>query len=307
MNDTQIESLLRKAPKSAAPVGLKQQLFTDIRLPRPQQGALPKAIDVAPFWRRWFPALSLGLLFLGCFIVLGVQTSQLLRLRRENEGLRASTANLEQLRQDNAELEKLRSASLEAERLRKDNDELLKLKLEAAELRNRAQELTLLRAENQRLQAERAAMLAQAGAPPEDDPFAKAKEKAFATRCINNLKQIGLAARMWANEHKTSVLPTDWLAIKNELPTPKMLTCPADTGRMPVSSWDQFDGSSVSYELPSAMPDGREPHTVYARCTVHGSIGMTDGSAIMKMNPAQLEQVDGNLKLRINATKGPKP
>src|SRR5882672_52718 len=151
MNDPQIESLLRKAPGPSAPAGLKLQLLADIRLPQSQVGV----VDAAPFWRRWFPAFAVGLLFLGCLIVLGVQTSQLLDLRRESTALQAATANLEELRQNNAELRQLRAASQEAERMRKDSEELLRLKAEVAELRDRAGESSALRAENQRLQAER--------------------------------------------------------------------------------------------------------------------------------------------------------
>jgi hypothetical protein len=303
MNDAQIESLLCKAPRPPAPAGLKQQLLVDIRLSQSEVSRFG-VVDAAPFWRRWFPAFAVGLLFLGCLIVLGVQTSQLLDLRRENAALQAATTNLEELRQDNDELQRLRTSSQQAERLRKDNEELLKLRAEIAELRDRARELSTLRAENQRLQGERAAATAKAGIAPEEDPFAKQKEKALSTACINNLKQIGLAARMWANSHNTNALPTDWLAMKNELNTPKVLTCPADTGRTPAISWDQFDGSSVSYELPSMAPDERDPYTVYSRCRIHGHIGLTDGSAHSGVKSDRFQQVDGNLKLRRNATIG---
>jgi hypothetical protein len=303
MSDTQIESLLRKAPRPPAPARLKQHLLTGIRLPR-AQGISPEIVNGAPFWRRWFPAFAVGLLFLGCLIVLGVQTSQLLDLRRENTTLQAATADLEQLRQDNAELQQLRSASQEAERVRQNSEELLKLRAEVAELRDLAGELSALRAENQRLRAERAALAAKAGIAPEEDPFAKQKEKALSVQCISNLKQIGLAARMWRNDHNTNTLPTDWLAMKNELGTPKVLTCPADTGRTRATSWDQFDGTSVSYELPSATPDERDPYTVYSRCPVHGHIGLSDGSAHSGVKSDRFQQVDGNLKLRNNAIIG---
>lgn len=299
MNDAQIESLLRKAPRPSGPPGLKQQLVADIRLP---QSHVSPVVDTAPFWRRWFPAFAVGLLFLGCLIVLGVQTSQLLDLRRENTALQAATANVEELRQDNAELQRLRTSSQQAERLRKDNEELLKLKAEVADLRDRAGELSALRVENLRLQAERAATAAKAGIAAEEDPFAKQREKALSTACINNLKQIGLAARMWANEHQTNALPTDWLAMKNELNTPKILTCPADTNRTRAISWDQFDTASVSYELPSIAPDERDPYTVYSRCPIHGHIGLSDGSAHSGVKSDRFQQVDGNLKLRNNAT-----
>jgi hypothetical protein len=303
MNDAQIESFLRKAPRPPAPAGLKPQLLADIRLPQSQVSSAG-VVGATPFWRRWFPAFAVGLLFLGCLIVLGVQTSQLLDLRRENATLQAATANLEELRQDNAELQRLRTASQQAERVRKDSEELLKLKGEVAELRDRAAELSALRAENQRLQAERAAAAAKAGIAAEEDPFAKQREKALSTACINNLKQIGLAARLWANDHKTNALPTDWLAMKNELNTPKILTCPADTNRTRATSWDQFDTSSVSYELPSIAPDERDPYTVYSRCPIHGHIGLSDGSAHSGVKSDRFQQVDGNLKLRNNATIG---
>ena len=194
MNDTKIESLLRQAPCPPAPAGLNQQLLADIRLPRAQQSASLGTAVAALFWRRWVPSLSFGLFFLGCLIVLGMQTSQLLNLRRENKSLRAVTAGLEQLREENAELEKLRAASQEAERRRKASEELLKLKVEVDELRGRAQELPALRAENQRLQAERVAAVAKAGITPEADPLAEQMAKAERVQCVNNLKQICLAA-----------------------------------------------------------------------------------------------------------------
>ncbi len=303
MNDAQIESLLRKAPRPSAPAGLKQQLLADIHLPQSQVSPVG-FVDAAPFWRRWFPAFAIGLLFLGCLIVLGVQTSQLLDLRRENAALAAATANLEELRQDNAELQRLRTSSQQAERFHKNNDELMKLKAEVAQLRDRARELSKLRADNQRLQVEHAAAAAKAGIAPEEDPFRKQKEKAMSTACINNLKQIGLAARMWANDHHTNALPIDWLVMKKLLNTPRILTCPADTGRTSATSWDQFDGTSVSYELPSMAPDERDPYTVYSRCRIHGHIGLTDGSAHSGVKSDRFQQVDGNLKLRSNATIG---
>jgi hypothetical protein len=303
MNDAQIESILRKAPRPPAPAGLKQQLLADVRLPQSQVSSA-EVVGATSYWRRWFPAFAVGLLFLGCLIVLGVQTSQLLDLRRQNATLQAATANLEELRQDNAELQRLRTSSRQAEQLRKDSEELVKLKAEVADLRDRAGELSALRAENQRLQAERAAAAAKAGIAPEEDPFAKQKEKAMSTACINNLKQIGLAARMWANSHNTNALPTDWLAMKKLLNTPKVLTCPADTGRTPAVSWDQFDGSSVSYELPSLTPDELDPSIVYSRCPVHGHFGLSDGSAYSGVKSDRLYQMDGNLRLRSNATIG---
>lgn len=306
MNDAHIESLLRQAPKPPTPPELKQRLISDIRLshlsPTSDEAAKP-----ATFWLRWTPALSFGILFLGCLIVLGIQTSQLLELRRENESLRATTSELEPLRQDAVELEQLRAAQREMEKRGKEGEELQRLTAETEELRSQISELPSLRAENQRLRAEYDALASQAGVPPANDPFAKTKEKANVTQCVNNLKQIGLAARMWANDHNTNGLPLEWLTMKKMLPTPKVLTCPGDTVRTPAISWDQFDGSSVSYELPSATPDEREPYIVYSRCPIHGSIGLCDGSVMSKFDPSRLQRVDSNLKFQNNATTRPRP
>ena len=306
MNDAHIESLLRQAPKPPPPSGLKQRLLSDIRLShlRPASDEVAKP---AAFWLRWTPALPLGIFFLGCLIVLGIQTSQMLELQRENESLRAATSEREPLRQDAVELERLRTVQREMEKRGKQGEELLKLKAEVEVLRGQIGELPALQAENRRLQAERAALSPEATASPVDDPFAQMKEKADSTKCINNLKQIGLAARMWANDHKTNALPLEWLMMKKELSTPKVLTCPADTARKPAITWEQFDGSSVSYEFPSATPDERDPYVVYSRCPIHGCVGLSDGSVQSKLDPSRLQRVDGNLKLQNNATKGTRP
>ena len=46
--------------------------------------------------------------------------------------------------------------------------------------------------------------------------LAKAKDKAQRINCVNNLRQIGLAARMYANDHE-EVFPKDFLAMQQEL------------------------------------------------------------------------------------------
>ncbi len=91
MTESEIENLLRKAPRPAAPPGLKDQLAADITLPRAVRLQQPEQSSAARLWRRWFPALSFGVLLLGCLIVLGVQRNQLLELRRESASRRAGS------------------------------------------------------------------------------------------------------------------------------------------------------------------------------------------------------------------------
>ena len=299
MNTSQLEALLRRPPCPAPPGGLLAQLLADtssvmhrgVRLDQTRQG---------PFWRRWIPALTFGLLFLGCLVVLGLQTSELLDLRRQNEQLLSATASPEDLGRENAQSREpdLAGTAGQSEAQRQ---ELQKFRAEAKRLRPLAQQLQVLRAENARLRAE-AAGVAAGGAALDNDPFAMQAERANAIRCVSNIKQLGLAARMWANDHGTTLLPLDFLQMRNELSTPKILTCPSDSARSPATSWENFDGSSVSYELPSATPDERDPYIVYSRCRVHGHVGLCDGSAIEGRNLAVKPVLqDGNLKFLKNA------
>jgi len=82
--------------------------------------------------------------------------------------------------------------------------------------------------------------------------------------CASNLKSVGLAFRMWANDYQErfpwQVSTNDggtreligedvtphFRAIDKELSTPKVLTCNSDS-RTRVASWDQFNASSLSY------------------------------------------------------------
>jgi hypothetical protein len=216
-------------------------------------------------------------------------------LRRENEKLRAATLAREHT--ENAASGPSRATSGEAEQIRKENEELATLREEVARLRASAQDLSALRSENQRLQSERRAAAAKAGAVPEEDPLAAAQNKTQSVHCINNIKQIGLAARIWANAHNTDLLPADFVTMKNELPSPRMLTCSGDPARKPAMSWDEFDGTSVTYEMLSPGGSEREPTTVYIRCPIHGHIGLTDGSAHMNRPNLRFITEDGKVKL----------
>lgn len=87
--------------------------------------------------------------------------------------------------------------------------------------------------------------------------LAKAKAKAQRITCVSNLKQIGLAFRMWANDHNgsfpyqvpgpvgppanvnndgtsstTYTVRDHFRAISNEVNTPKVLACGSDPDRM---------------------------------------------------------------------------
>ena len=269
MNDEQIERLLHKALRPPAPLGLSERLQADIALPRRSESGPVDRIEMAPFIRRWFPAISFAAIFLSCILAIGVQTLQIGELKRDSETLRASAQNLEQLRLENAEYQKLLAAQQELERLRKDFVELQQLRAEVTQLRAQTEAMEELRAENQHLQA---AGRRAAQATADDDFFARTEDpsaQAQSIKCINNLKQIGLAARIWANDN-SGVYPPNFLSMSNELSTLKILFCPADKARKPANI--------VSYEFLNPNGSETNPYVLLTRCPVHGHVGLSDGS-----------------------------
>lgn len=95
--------------------------------------------------------------------------------------------------------------------------------------------------------------------------LAKAKGRAQRINCVNNLKQVGLAFRTWALDHEDAnpmAVSTnkggslEWReggnaylhfrALSNELSTPKILACPADT-RTAVSDFNSLRNQHLSY------------------------------------------------------------
>ncbi len=99
--------------------------------------------------------------------------------------------------------------------------------------------------------------------------LAATKHKQSTIDCINNLKQIGLASRIWEGDNgdkypmqlvvtnnATMKLISDgnayilWQTMSNELSTPKLLACPADKQRTAAASFNQnFSDANISYFL----------------------------------------------------------
>jgi prepilin-type N-terminal cleavage/methylation domain-containing protein len=94
--------------------------------------------------------------------------------------------------------------------------------------------------------------------------LARAKAKAKRTVCINNLRQIGIGLRLWANDNEGKfpwAVPVDeggskdapeWVdhfrSCSNELATPKILVCPADKAKTVLDNWSFLAGQdNVSY------------------------------------------------------------
>jgi prepilin-type N-terminal cleavage/methylation domain-containing protein len=88
--------------------------------------------------------------------------------------------------------------------------------------------------------------------------LSRAKVKAVTTQCINNNKQMALSFTMWGDDNNDGKYPwnpgkgqiggldpkqlrTNWIVIRSYLRNPRTLTCPADTKRVPLKSWDDFN------------------------------------------------------------------
>lgn len=84
--------------------------------------------------------------------------------------------------------------------------------------------------------------------------------------CVNKLKQVGLAMRIYANDHEdkfpwqvsasqggsmefigTGEVFRHFLAASNEIVTPKVLWCVADNQRSTALSWTNFSNTNLSY------------------------------------------------------------
>jgi hypothetical protein len=96
--------------------------------------------------------------------------------------------------------------------------------------------------------------------------------------CVSNLKQLGLAARVYATDHG-DVFPSAVGVMSNEVSVTKVLVCPSDPGHSPAPSWGEFDPAAhMSYEYSGASAREDYPQTVLFRCPIHGHVALADGS-----------------------------
>lgn len=171
------------------------------------------------------------------------------------------------------------SASVARER-----GELIRLRGEAAGRRTGTNELAALQQEVERLRARVAARAAQ-GAPadPAADEsraaaLAVARERARSILCINHLKQVGLAARVWATDRASGRLPASWEEMQAELGSPRILFCPSQTDVETPADWSAFDPATATYRMLNAGASDGDPETPYVECPVHGHRVLADGS-----------------------------
>lgn len=114
--------------------------------------------------------------------------------------------------------------------------------------------------------------------------LARAKQRAQTISCVNNLKQVALAARIYAKDHNET-LPTDFASMKNELGSPRILICPGDNGKTPPKGWDGFKFEDASYVILEPGAKTSDGQKAYARCPIHGNVALVDGSVQQRPRP----------------------
>jgi hypothetical protein len=310
--EQQIERVLRAAPRPAPPAGLKERIIAEVRLPAAQTPTRP--LTPASWLRRWWPVLVPASFSLACAVALTMQLMEIHDLKQAIQDLsRDAAPKSGGLLVPTVQTNDAASATDSTVRAQQ---EVARLKALAGQLAAEVAQLEQMRAENAKLRTQLAAPPAGLLTPEETEALAWARERAEAIACINNLKELGLAVRVWATQNG-DMSPPDILSMTNELNTPKILLCPSDRTREAAKDFASYTQANCSYEylVPSAPNWDIDPLCVLFRCPIHGHAGLCDGSVlrgIAKEQPERLVKRGGKLYLvdplgPSNAAPAPQP
>jgi prepilin-type N-terminal cleavage/methylation domain-containing protein len=162
--------------------------------------------------------------------------------------------------------------------------------------------------------------------------LAKAKARAQRINCVSNLKQVGLAYRMWSNDQgdkfpwlvpttlggsQNGTLTDHYRAISNELSSPKVLACTADGVKSKASTWyvtatpgvaiENFNVSganniNLSYSLGTDADESR-PQTILTadrNITKNGRAEVTPNTAMVFTGPAPNNEAGWDITIHRN-------
>ena len=301
LTESQIEDLLRHAPRPSVPAGLKDKLTDQIQLPTKAAVAANVGSSLRPpgWWQRWWPALVPGAASLAFAVVIAVQQNEIATLKQTIRDLNATISiatNTAPAAVDPT------PASSPVTHKETEAEEMARLGQRVAELTSEIGRLESVQKDNESLRTQ---LATPAGLSQEElDALAAAKERAQSIVCVNNLKQTALAVIMYANDNN-GVNPPDFLLVSNYLNTPKILFCPGNTNHPPVKTWAEFAATSSSYEYLAAGATNSywEKQRIATRCSIHNNIGLCDGSiqTVSKKHPEFIVERDGKLYLDMNA------
>ena len=113
--------------------------------------------------------------------------------------------------------------------------------------------------------------------------------------CVSNLKQVGLAARMWSNDNgekfpwqvSTSTNGTlelvngpsvspHFLVMSNELNSPKVLACGHDAKRTKAVQWSEFDDKHLSYFIGLDADETKPQSILFGDRNITGGVRFTN-------------------------------
>jgi len=133
----------------------------------------------------------------------------------------------------------------------------------------------------------------------------KAKGKAMRISCVSNLRQLGLALRMWADDNESRfpwrLSPANggtqgeteawksFASIRSEISTPKVFKCPSDGGRDKAYDWSNTPGNgleamkngAVSYFIGTDSDDNYPGVQVLGDRNIEGLDGQNCDSAML--------------------------
>lgn len=119
--------------------------------------------------------------------------------------------------------------------------------------------------------------------------------------CVSNLKQVGLALRIWSNDHGdqlpwmvpkseggtleyagTAEVFRHFQAATDELSTPKVLACASDAARTRSFDWNLFTNSNVSYFI-GLTSDENDPQSILSGDRNLMTNGVALGSGVFQL------------------------
>jgi hypothetical protein len=103
------------------------------------------------------------------------------------------------------------------------------------------------------------------------------KRKVASINCRSQIRSIGFAGRIWANDHG-DYYPSNFISMSNELNNPRVLICPGDRVRHAASNFVSLNSETCSYEIVNPGMSEDMTNKIFVRCKVHGFVVYEDGT-----------------------------